>query len=191
MKNFLRWYERFEYSNSNIFWLLAFCLALVYTSIQHQIIEYLEYYHAVPQESIRLEILIRGGKGNIPRESFNSLTGLKKRKKFSIVFHCRLEQHFPDWNERMAYQKNQENFYKSALRKQRELKKLNIREKLNYYTREELDALDYFQGTGFYQKYQDPRLKPNIFDTRQTFLFKMHEPLLRKNFLNSLNHQND
>ena len=52
-------------------------------------------------------------------------------------------------------------------------------------------ALDYFQGTGFYQKYQDPRLKPNIFDTRQTFLFKMHDPLLRKNFLNSLNHQND
>jgi hypothetical protein len=34
------------------------------------------------------------------------------------------------------------------------------------FYKEELDAIDYFQGTDFYQKYKDPKLKPNIFDTR-------------------------
>ena len=31
--------------------------------------------------------------------SFVVQTGLGKRKKFNIVFHRRLEQHFPDWEE--------------------------------------------------------------------------------------------
>ena len=39
--------------------------------------------------------------------------------------------------------------------------------------------MDYFNGTGFYQKEQDPTRKPNIFDTRQTFLLKMHDDKLR------------
>ena len=55
----------------------------------------------------------------------------------------------------------------------------------NSYTKEELDGIHYFQGPSFYQKYQDPEVTPNIFDTRQTFLLKMHNPVLRNNFLNS------
>jgi hypothetical protein len=43
-------------------------------------------------------------------DSFVFQTGLRKRKKFDITFHRRLEQHFPDWVERMAYQKKQEEF---------------------------------------------------------------------------------
>jgi len=93
-----------------------------------------------------------------------------------------LEQHFPDWEERMNYQKKQEEFYKAAMRKQREFKRLRIKENSNLYTKEELDAMDYFYGTGSYKKYQEPAMKPNRFDTRQTFLFKMHDPLLRNNF---------
>ena len=102
--------------------------------------------------------------------------GLGKRKKFDLAFHRRLEQHFPDWEERMNYQKKQEEFYKSAMRKQRELKRLRIKNICKFYTKQELDAIDYFHGTGSYKKHQDPAMKPNIFDTRQTFLFKMHDP---------------
>jgi hypothetical protein len=87
----------------------------------------------------------------------------------------------------MAYQKKQEEFYKLAMRKKRELRRLRIKENSKFYTKQELDAMDYFHGTGFYQKHQDPKVKPNIFDTRQTFLFKMHDPILRNNFLNSFN----
>jgi hypothetical protein len=47
--------------------------------------------------------------------------------------------------------------------------------------------MDYFYGTSFYQKEQDPKQKSNIFDTRQSFLRKMHDPVLRHNFLNSFN----
>lgn len=51
--------------------------------------------------------------------------------------------------------------------------------------------MDSFYGTGFYKKQQDPRSKPNIFDTRQTFLLKMHDSVLRNNFLNSYNRLNN
>lgn len=69
------------------------------------------------------------------------------------------------------------------MRKQREFKRLRIQENSNLYTKEELDAVNYFHGTGFYKKYQDPAMKPNIFDARQTFLLKMHDLCLR-NFSN-------
>lgn len=36
-------------------------------------------------------------------------------------------------------------------------------------------------------KYQDPAMKPNIFDTRKSFLLKMHDDKLRNDFLNSFN----
>jgi len=87
----------------------------------------------------------------------------------------------------MAYQQKQEKFYESAIRKKREIRRLRIQEIPDFFTKEELDAIDYFQGTGFYFKYQDPKTKPNIFDTRQSFLLKMHDLVLRENFLNSFN----
>ena len=83
--------------------------------------------------------------------------------------------------------KKQEEFYKLAMKRRKELKTLRMLDKKSYYTKEELDAIDYFHGTGSYKKYQDPSMKPNIFDTRQTFLFKMHDPVLPNNFLNSFN----
>ena len=73
------------------------------------------------------------------------------------------------------------------MKRRKELKRVRIIDKKSYYTKEELDAMDYFHGTGFYQKQQDPEVKPNIFDTRQSFLLKMHDPVLRNNFLNSFN----
>ena len=87
----------------------------------------------------------------------------------------------------MDYQKKQEEFYKSAMKRKKEIKRLRILDNKKFYTKEKLDAMDYFNGNGFYKKEQDPKQKPNIFDTRQTFLLKMHNPILRNNFLNSLN----
>ncbi len=102
-----------------------------------------------------------------------------------------MEQHFPDWDGRMAYQQRQEKFYKSAMIKKREIQRLRILETPNFYTKEELDAISYFQGTGFYSKHQDTKVKPNIFDTRQSFLLKMHDDKLRNEFLDSFNHRNN
>lgn len=116
------------------------------------------------------------------------------QKKFNLAFHRQLEQHFPDWPGRMDYQKKQADFYKSAMRKKRELKRygiLDYNSRYNYkapqprtlYTAEELDSMDYFQGTGPYAKYQNRKVKPNMFDTRQSFLLKMHDDKLRNDFL--------
>ena len=50
--------------------------------------------------------------------------------------------------------------------------------------------MDYFQGTGFYARQQDPKMKPNIYDTRQSFLLKMHDDQMRDEFLASFNRKN-
>ena len=81
----------------------------------------------------------------------------------------------------------QEKLYESALRKEREAKRIRHKPD-SLHTKEELDAINYFKGTGFYGKHQDP--KPNIFDTRQTFLLKIDDSKLRENFLNSFNRDN-
>lgn len=129
---------------------------------------------------------LRGGES-----SHSFLDFLGKRKKFDLAFHRRLEQHFPDWKERMDYQKKQEQFYKSAMIKKREIKRLRLLENSDFYTKEEFDAIAYFEGTGNYAKYQDSRTKPNIFDSRQSFLLKMHDERLRNEFLNSFNRINN
>lgn len=114
-----------------------------------------------------------------------------KKEKIDLNFHHQLGQHFPDWSNRMDYQNKQEKFYKSAMRRKQEIKRLRVLDKKSYYPKEELDAMDYFQGTGFYSKQQDPKVKPNIFDTRQSFLLKMHDDKLRNQFLDSFNRINN
>ena len=164
-----------------VFSVLVICMPISYETLSYNI--------PLQEKSISIVLGVsQGGGQNSDSNSF--IPRLKKRKKFNLIFHRRLEQHFPDWKDRMAYQKEQEEFYKLAMRKKSELKRLKIKENSNYYTKKELDAIDYFHGNDFYQKYQDPKLKPNIYDTRQTFLFKMHDPILRNNFLNSFNSEN-
>ena len=113
-----------------------------------------------------------------------------KREKFDLVLHARLMKTFPDWPARMDYQKKQEEFYKSAIKKQIQLKRLRIQDTSSFYTKEEVDAINYFHGKGFYAKTQDSSMKPNIFDTRQSFLMKMHNPVMRKNFIKSFKRLN-
>ena len=171
---YLEQWERYEPKN---FWssmFLGYFLFLVSFNVLTP--EFHRQSHVVIEQ-------VRGG----GREDYPFLG---KRKKFDLDFHHQLEQYFPDWKERIEYQKKQEEFYKSAIKKEREIKRLGLLNNKNWYTKEELDAMAYFNGTGFYQKEQDPSQKPNIFDTRQTFLLKMHDDKLRNNFLNSLNSKN-
>lgn len=55
---------------------------------------------------------------------------------------------------------------------------MRMKDNSKLYTKEELDAMNYFHGTGFYKQQQDPNVKPNIFDTRQSFLFKMYGAII-------------
>jgi len=54
----------------------------------------------------------------------------------------------------MAYQKNQTEFYKLARRKKKEIIKLRMVDDLNVYSEKELDTINYFEGKGFYARYQ-------------------------------------
>ena len=171
---YLEQWEKYEPSN---FWSCIFSVYFLFlVSFNVLTPEFHRQSHVVIEQ-------VRGG----GREDYPFLG---KRKKFDLDFHHQLEQYFPDWKERIEYQKKQEEFYKSAIKKEREIKRLGLLNNKNWYTKEELDAMAYFNGTGFYQKEQDPSQKPNIFDTRQTFLLKMHDDKLRNNFLNSLNSKN-
>ena len=51
--------------------------------------------------------------------------------------------------------------------------------------------MNYFHGKGFYAEAQNPKTKPNILDTRQSFLMKMHDPVMRKNFIETYKRFND
>lgn len=182
---FAKLLERWERENSG-FWVLNALLFLTVSLFDEGQFQKIQNSRETNVSSVLA--ITSGGDGSKGRSgSFVLQTGLGKRKKFNIVFHRRLEKYFPDFNERIAYQKKQEKFYKSSQKKRGELKKLRIKERPNFYSKEELDAISYFQGTGIYEQYQDPKLKPNLLDTRQTFLLKMHDPVLRNNFLNSFN----
>ena len=50
-----------------------------------------------------------------------------------------------------------------------------------------LELAGLYQGTGFYADCQRLEERSNVFDTRETFLLKMHNPKMREKFLNGLN----
>jgi hypothetical protein len=112
---------------------------------------------------------------------------LKIIQKMDPIFHRRLERHFPDWEERMVYQKSQTQFLKSAMRKKKAIIKLRMIDHRKFYSQKELDAINYFEGKSFYAKYQELSVAPNIYDTRQSFLLKMHNISSREKFLQSFN----
>jgi hypothetical protein len=189
--SFSSFLEKFERINSKSFWHIFSLFSLIiflFNSISFQ-----NNKNSIILNNKVSSILVvnqAGGGSKKKSDSFVLQTISGKRKRFDILFHCRLEKYFPDNTDRIVYQKKQEKFYKAAQNKAKELKKLRIKETPDIYTKEELDSIHYFQKTGFYRKYQDPDVKPNIFDTRQTFLLKMHNPIFRNNFLNSFNSKN-
>lgn len=177
---FLNYLEQWERYESSSFWFYSICLYLSFSDGLGVLL---------PESHRQCEVVIEQVRGG-GREGCPFLPFLGKRKKFDIVFHRRLEQYFPDWKERMDYQKKQEKFYKKALKRKSEIKRLKQLDSRDWYSKEELDAMDYFNGNGIYKETQDPKQKPNIFDTRQTFLLKMHDDKLRNDFLNSFNRKN-
>ena len=136
--------------------------------------------------SVQEVVRLNGGAHNRSSENTSVPQALKQNVRREM-----LRKHFPDWEGRMDYQKKQEKIYKSAMLKKREMQRLRLLETPNLYTKEELDAISYFQGTGFYSYYQSLGTPPNIFDTRWSFLLKVEKNKdMRENFLKSYNRRN-
>jgi hypothetical protein len=55
------------------------------------------------------------------------------------------------------------------------------------FSLEEKDAIASFQGKAIYEYHQKIEKRPNILDTRETFLLKMDDQDARDKFLNELN----
>lgn len=135
------------------------------------------------ESQLIMEQISRGGSGSNQNKNNDNL--LIRDIQMQEDFHRRLDKLFPDWKERLDYEKNQYKFYQSAMKKQEELNKRQLTNQKLYYTQPELTAMDYFNGVGFYEKQQNPHVKPNIFDTRETFIKKMHDSTERECFLRS------
>lgn len=63
----------------------------------------------------------------------------------------------------------------------------NLNQRSKIKLSRERDVITYFQDASFYRDYQKLETGTNIFDTRETFLLKMHNRSTRYKFLNSLN----
>lgn len=171
--------EKWERQNETLFWGTVIFVYATFTILDVKGNQISASPIETSSQILAAETIARGGSNGKPFLQ----NKLRKKTKFNIVLHRRLEKHFPDFPSRVNYQKRQEQFYKSALKKKRQIERLKLIEKDSYYTSQELDAMAYFYGTGFYKNEQDSKQKPNIFDTRQTFLKKMHDPQVRRNFL--------
>ena len=100
-----------------------------------------------------------------------------------LNFIVNQSKNFPIGKIEWITRKNRKNTTNQPLEKKMQLRSTKLLDKESYYTKEELDALNSFNGTGFYKQDQDPKVQPNIFDTRQTFLRKMHDPKMLEKFL--------
>jgi hypothetical protein len=167
-----RFLERLERESPKLFWGLISMLMLVFTSLDKDSVIYNHNTSTSPPYTE--QIISKSRSGSEPTKKIVIIqTSLGKRKKINIVTHRRLEKFFSDWGERIAYQENREKVYKAAMIKRREALRLRKKEDFGR-TKDEQDAIDYFLGRGFYQTHQDPSVKPNIFDNRQSFLIKIH-----------------
>jgi hypothetical protein len=123
----------------------------------------------------------------------NSLRGGGNQKypsNFDKNFHKILRKGFPDSKRRIEFEKSQLEFYNSARSKLYRAPTLSMKDKMRLLSPEEHDAINYFTGQGFYRSQQDFRTEPNIFDTRESFLIKMHNESNRNRFLKSLKESN-
>jgi len=105
----------------------------------------------------------------VPEKAFHSnsigvetaFTGRGGGRQNSESFREMLKKHFPDFNERINYQKKQAKFYRSALNKISEAKRVGMSNSLKL-TSQEQDALDYYNGKNFYSSYQNVKTSPLI-----------------------------
>jgi hypothetical protein len=109
----------------------------------------------------------------------------KYPNNFDENFHRILRKGFPDFKKRVEFEKSQLKFYNSA-RSKLYRAPLGVHYRNKLLSPHEQDAINYFTGQVFYRSQQDFRTKPNIFDTRESFLLKMHNESNRNRFLKSL-----
>jgi hypothetical protein len=114
----------------------------------------------------------------------------KYPSNFDKNFHKILRKGFPDSKRRIEFEKSQLEFYNSARSKLYRSPTLSMKDKMRLLSPEEHDAINYFTGQDFYRSQQDFRTEPNIFDTRESFLIKMHNESNRNRFLKSLKESN-
>lgn len=115
----------------------------------------------------------------------------KYPSNFDRNFHRVLQKGFPDYKKRVEFEEVQRKFYSSARAKLYRRPTLTIQDKYKLLSQEEQDAINYFTGKGSYRYYQDLKTVPNIFDTRESFLLKMHDESNRNRFLKSLQKDQD
>jgi hypothetical protein len=94
------------------------------------------------------------------------VNNLTKKKYFKEMQFKR----FPDFESRISMEKQQAIIYQKRVRKVREHQRLFplLNNHQQWLTAEEKSVINYFHGTGFYAKLQDPKTPPNLFDTRKT-----------------------
>lgn len=134
--------------------------------------------------SVQSIATLNGGAQNRSSENTPKIS-LPQALEQTINRRKMLRKHFPDWEERMDYQKKQEKIYRSGLARIAGAKRVRVKFKL---TKQEQYAFDYFNGQNFYKYYQSLETPPNIFDTRWSFLLKVEKNKnMRENFLKSYN----
>jgi sRNA-binding regulator protein Hfq len=101
-------------------------------------------------------------------------------------------KHFPDFDSRVSLEKQQGIIYRKAVKKIKEYRRISplLDNYQKWLTDEEKSAINYFHGIGIYAKFQDPKITPNILDTRKTFLKKMENKDMREKFLEAYNRLN-
>ena len=71
--------------------------------------------------------------------------------------------------------------------KKAQINSLKMIDNDKYYTKQELDSINYFNRKGFYKQKQHLDNKSSIYDTRDSFLLKMCNSKLRREFLDNYN----
>ena len=101
------------------------------------------------KNSFESQIVVRGG-GQDQREVINSVNNLTKKKNFKEMQF----KYFPDFESRIAMEKQQAIIYQKAVRKIREHQRLVplLNNPQKWLTAEEKSTINYFHGTGFYAK---------------------------------------
>ena len=183
LRKFLKYLEQWEKYESSSFW---FCIIGLWFIFSFDF-GALSPASEVPCQSQAVAVQLRSG-GQQEHEVINSVDNLAKKEYFRKM----LVKHFPDFESRASLEKRQAIIYQKAVKKIKEYRKIFplLKNYQKCLTAEEKSSIDYYHGTGIYAKFQDPKISPNIHDTRKTFLKKMENQEMRDKFLETYNRLN-
>ena len=160
---------RCERNYPGIFWLCTAILGFFLFQEPESVRTFSQFHVVIEQ--------VRGGNQKYP-------------SNFDKNFHRILRKRFPDSKRRVEFEKSQLVFYNSARYKLERTPTLSMENKKKLLSPQEKDAINYFTGQDFYSSQQDFRTQPNVFDTRESLLIKMHNKYNRNRFLKALQESN-